>query len=62
MEGHEARCDASRLMHSSPLDVEMTDISAPTTEGNRKDDYGGNLPNNTEQALGDPRENMDVRH
>jgi hypothetical protein len=62
MEGHEARCDVSRPTHSSPSDVQMTDTSAPAGEGNRDDDNGGNLPNHTEQASGDPGETTDVRH
>jgi hypothetical protein len=40
----------------------MTVTSAPTGEGNRNDDNGGNLPNNTEQASGDRGETTDVRH
>jgi hypothetical protein len=62
MEGHEARCDASRPAHSSPLDAQMTNTSAPTSKGDYNDDKGGNLPNDTEQASGDPGETMDVRH
>jgi hypothetical protein len=40
----------------------MTDTSAPASEGNRNDDNGGNLPNDTEQASGDPGETTDIRH
>jgi hypothetical protein len=40
----------------------MTDTSAPAGKGNRNDDNGGNLPNDTEQASGDPVETTDVRH
>jgi hypothetical protein len=61
MEGHEARCDASRPAHSSPSDAQMTNTSATTGEGNCNKDNRGNLPINTEQALGDPCETMDVR-
>jgi hypothetical protein len=62
MEGHKARCDASRLTHSSPSDVQMTDTSAPAGEGNRNDDNGRNLPNDTEQPSGDPGETTDITH
>jgi ribosomal protein L32 len=62
MEGHEARCDASRPAHSSPLDAQTTNTSAPAGEGNRNNDNGGNLPNDTEQASGDPGETTDIRH
>jgi hypothetical protein len=62
MEGHEARCDASRPVHSSPSDAQTTNTSAPTGEGDYNDDKGGNLPNNTEQASGDLGETMDGRY
>jgi hypothetical protein len=62
MEGHGARCDASRPVHSSPSDAQITNTSAPTSEGDCNDDKGGNLPNDTEQASGDPGETTSGRH
>jgi hypothetical protein len=62
MEGYEARYHASRPIHSSPSDVQMTGTFAPASEGHCNDDNGGDLPNDTEQVAGDPRETMDVRH
>jgi hypothetical protein len=62
MEGHEARCDASRPAHSSPSDAQTTNTPTPAGEGDRNDDKGGNLPNDTKQASGDPGETTDVRH
>jgi hypothetical protein len=62
MEGHKARCDASRPVHSSPLDAQMTNTSAPTSKGDHNNNKGGNLPNDTEQALGDLGETTDSRH
>jgi hypothetical protein len=49
-------------MYSSPSDVQMTNISAPASKGNCNDNNGGNLPNHTKQALGDPGETMDIRY